>query len=211
MRWCATQYTLDGQEALAHAAPRHMLQLGDTFHCGALPVLMASWPASTEAGSGLECMSGSFIAPKSLQSHKNLLHSLRLTKKTCWPPCLPFAMNLQRTLDDRLVSLAYMLPCLLCPFHASAAICYDDHDRGEMFVVSQCGHMLCRDAARLVALAAIKCARLLLSPQPPCLCRAARSHTLATPCCSKRSRHGVHAGDPGASLWVTARVDTEAR
>lgn len=58
----------------------------------------------------------------------------------------------------------------MCPLHscchadltsASAAICYDDHDRGEMFVVSQCGHMLCRDAARLVALAAIKCARPL--------------------------------------------------
>ena len=51
------------------------------------------------------------------------------------------------------------------PLCAFAAICYDDHDRGEMFVVSQCGHMLCRDAARLVALAAIKCGQPL-SPKP---------------------------------------------
>ncbi len=41
---------------------------------------------------------------------------------------------------------------------ARAAVCYDDHDRGEAFVVSQCGHVLCRDAARSVALAATQCA-----------------------------------------------------
>lgn len=55
--------------------------------------------------------------------------------------------------------------CRAYGLHAFAAICYDDHERGEMFVVSQCGHMLCRDAARLVALAAIKCAQPL-SPRP---------------------------------------------
>ena len=40
--WCATQYTLDGQEALAHAVPRHMLQLEETFHCGVLLTLILS-------------------------------------------------------------------------------------------------------------------------------------------------------------------------
>ena len=51
---------------------------------------------------------------------------------------------------------------------ARAAVCYDDHDRGEAFVVSQCGHVLCRDAARSVALAAIQCAPRLGGGHAPC-------------------------------------------
>ncbi|KAK9846018.1 hypothetical protein WJX81_008504 [Elliptochloris bilobata] len=62
-------------------------------------------------------------------------------------------------------------------FHC--AICYDDHDRGDAFVVSQCRHLMCREAARSVALAAIKaCQAPVLCPicaaklDPPCaLCQ----------------------------------------
>ena len=40
--WCSFLYTLQGQEALARAAPRLMPQLGKTFQCGVLLTLLAS-------------------------------------------------------------------------------------------------------------------------------------------------------------------------
>ena len=89
---------------------------------------------------------------------------------------------------------------------ASAAICYDDHERGEMFVVSQCGHMLCRDAARLVALAAIKCVQPL-SPNP---FLKACSHMLAALCSSGHYKHSMHVDSPGVTLWIRARDNTMA-
>ena len=38
------------------------------------------------------------------------------------------------------------------------AVCYDEHDMGECYIASSCGHKLCRKAARGVLLAAIECA-----------------------------------------------------
>lgn len=81
--WYATQYTLDGQEALAHAAPRHMLQLGDTFHCGVLPTLMASWPFY-ELLRLFQVWSACLGPPphrKACAASHEFSHSLRLTNK----------------------------------------------------------------------------------------------------------------------------------
>ena len=45
----------------------------------------------------------------------------------------------------------------LLTLHMRPAICYDEHGHESAYVISQCGHILCRHAARSVALAAIKC------------------------------------------------------
>ena len=46
----------------------------------------------------------------------------------------------------------------------SCAVCYDDHPIEDCYIASMCRHRLCRDAAREVILAAIKCAALSLYP-----------------------------------------------
>jgi hypothetical protein len=40
----------------------------------------------------------------------------------------------------------------------ACAVCYDEHPMQDCFIASMCRHMLCRDAARGVVLAAIQCA-----------------------------------------------------
>ena len=49
-------------------------------------------------------------------------------------------------------------------------------------MVSQCGHMLCRDAARLVALAAIQCALLIRSVNCQEAARTCRQRHAALVC-----------------------------
>jgi hypothetical protein len=55
----------------------------------------------------------------------------------------------------------------------ACAVCYDEHPMQDCFIASMCRHMLCRDAARGVVLAAIQCAAV---PFPS-------SHSCTHPAC----------------------------